>query len=162
VAANELGEPVAQSVVPLAAPPSAPNANLRGTDKVAAHQPSDSGSETVLDRRLTEYVQDIFLKDQESYAAQVDYYDQGIVNRNAVLQGKAAYARRWPQRAYDLVPGSLIIMSQSEARVTLSFSYKFKVANGTRIRSGLGATTLQLQTTGGQIEVVGVKERVQR
>lgn len=45
---------------------------------------------------------------KDAYEDRVTYYDK-VVSREAVLDDKRRFAERWPQRAYTIRPGTLIV-----------------------------------------------------
>ena len=75
----------------------------RGSRPPARTSPSPapdllSRSEAI--KRISVWIERDFLNDNVTYAEVVDWYDQGTINRDAVLTDRAKYQERWPQRKY--------------------------------------------------------------
>jgi WD40 repeat protein len=117
-----------------------------------------------LDARLLEFVEEAFLKDRETYASRVDYYTDGIISREAVLKRKAAYAVRWPQRAYSLIPGSLLVeRGANDSSHVLTFKFKYVVSNGQKnTLAGEGTSRVTVRTMNERFEVTSVTEQIKK
>jgi len=112
-----------------------------------------------LDDEIEKYVSDVWLRDQEVYAAVVDYFKYGVVDRTFIAKEKSEYAERWPSRRYSLMLGTLRATKIGEGTVVTTFRFSYKVSNSTRSLSGEGAAevTLQIARSGGY-EVRSAKE----
>ena len=117
---------------------------------------------TSLNDRIARFIEDEYLRDIEHFAPQVDYYDKGVVGYDFIAKDRATYARKWPQRQYQMIPGSLRVSSRSPNEYSVTFEFTFLVANGSKRKSGRGATQVILQESNGLFLVVGVKEVVRK
>lgn len=95
-------------------------------------------SET-LAQRVEAFVQERLLRSAsadvgtflDAYADRVDYYDRGVVGRDAIHEDKSAYLRRWPQRQYQLV-GPIDIEQQADGSIAVRYDTRFWVHSPTR------------------------------
>ncbi len=106
------------------------------------------------------YLTNIYLVDREQFADVVDYYDKGRIDRSFVLRDKAKYARRWPVRQYDLVQGSIRVLSQTERQLVVVYDFTYQLRNRAKTATGNGRVQLSLQRQGTRLFVTGVKEVV--
>jgi hypothetical protein len=58
---------------------------------------------------------DVLSKFQEDYASYIDYYGK-VVNRATVMQEKASFVHRWPQRDYRPHRDSLVVSCINETQ----------------------------------------------
>jgi len=112
--------------------------------------------------RIAWFVEREYLRDLEQYASQVDYYDKGIVGQDFIARDKSDYARKWPSRDYRMIPGSLRISAHGPKKYAAEFSFTYIVANGSKRKSGRGATRIVIQERDGRFLILGVKEALQR
>jgi len=94
----------------------------------------------------------------EFFADRVEYYDQGIMDREKIREDLKRYDERWPQRHF-WVAGKINIEPQSENRVRVTFPLGFKLGNGNRTSTGKVNKTLVLEPTGDDLQIVAVNER---
>jgi Trypsin-like peptidase domain len=112
-----------------------------------------------LDDEIEKYITDVWLWDREVYAARVDYFKYGEVDRTFIADEKKRYAERWPTRRYSLILGTLKASKIGEAMVVATFRFSYRVSNPTRSLSGEGAAEVVLQKTSeGEYEVRSAKE----
>jgi S1-C subfamily serine protease len=95
------------------------------------------------------------------YAEEVDYFDDGRVNKGFVVNDIKTYNQRWPKRSYwvDGDPATKILDSQGDvarAVVTLRFS----VQNGHKSVGGSCEDTILVRNAGTNPKVISVKSRV--
>ena len=94
----------------------------------------------------------------EFFADHVDYYDQGVMNREKIQQDLKHYDERWPERHF-WVAGKINIEPQSENRVRVTFPLGFKLRNGNKTSTGQVNKTLVLGPAGDDLQIVAVNER---
>lgn len=83
------------------------------------------------------------------YSKKVDYFGQRKVSLDKVAREKARYYSSWPQRHYDLVPGSISIDWKSDQVADVTFLYDFEVASPQKgATSGRGRARLTLDLGG--------------
>lgn len=142
--------------------PSAPTstANANGTTSTAREEYLPT--ETDINKNVTAFLRDEYFRDKPRYLERVDYFERGVVSRDAVLQDTDRYARRWPQRTFELVPGSVQVTPKGGDRYVASFDYTYAVSNGSRQLSGRASGVLALVVKEGQFYVAGVREEVTR
>jgi len=137
----------AESTQPASAPPAAASADAFSTD------------------RLRDYVAAFVLAgldksvgaESEFFADRVDYYDQGVMDREKIQQDLKRYDERWPERHFWLA-GKINIEPQSENRVRVTFPLVFKLRNGNKQSSGKVDKTLVLEPAGDDLQIVAVNE----
>lgn len=113
-------------------------------------------------KQISSFLQNEYFLDKPRYMEVVDYFERGVVSRETVLQDIDRYARRWPHRRYELVPGSLHVTPKGEDRYLAAFDYIYVVSNGPRQASGRASGLIALVAKGGQFYVAGVREEVRR
>jgi hypothetical protein len=137
-----------ESTQPASAPPATGSADEFSTD------------------RLRDYVAAFVLAgldknvgaEAEFFADRVEYYDQGVMDREKIREDLKRYDERWPQRHF-WVAGKINIEPQSENRVRVTFPLGFKLRNGNRTSTGKVNKTLVLEPTGYDLQIVAVNER---
>ena len=138
----------AETTQPASAPPATASANEFSTD------------------RLRDYVAAFVLAgldksvgaEAEFFADRVDYYDQGVMDREKIRQDLKRYDERWPERHF-WVAGKINVEPQSENRVRVTFPLGFKLRNGNKQSSGKVDKTLVLEPAGDDLQIVAVNER---
>ena len=115
-------------------------------------------------QRISFWVENDFLKDNITYGELVDWYDQGVISRDAVLKDRARYLTRWPERSYKLVPGSIRVTSMAPNRYAATFEQTYVVRSAPRNTqsSGKAAMTLEVEVVRGQPHVVKQRETTGR
>lgn len=91
------------------------------------------------------------------FAEQTDYFDQGMLSREAIQLDIERYRGRWPERQYRLVEIHTI-RHLAPGRYTVDVSYVYRVSNGPRSLSGTGMSTLTLSENQDSFLVAGVAE----
>jgi peptidoglycan hydrolase-like protein with peptidoglycan-binding domain len=94
----------------------------------------------------------------EFFADRVEYYDQGVMDREKIQQDLKRYDERWPERHF-WVAGKINVEPQSENRVRVTFPLGFKLRNGNKQSSGKVDKTLVLEPAGEDLQIVAVNER---
>jgi hypothetical protein len=94
----------------------------------------------------------------EFFADRVEYYDEGVKNREKIREDLKRYDDRWPERHF-WVAGAINIEPQSENRVRVTFPLGFKLRNGGKQSSGKTNKTLVLEPAGDDLQIVAVNER---
>jgi hypothetical protein len=94
----------------------------------------------------------------EFFADRVQYYDQGIMDREKIREDLKRYDQRWPERHF-WVAGPINIEPQNENRVRLTFPLGFKLRNGNKQSSGKVDKALVLELAGDDLQIVAVNER---
>lgn len=117
-----------------------------------------------IEQRIVAFVETYYLGSGEMsldemravYANRVDYYGKRNVRLSDVLKDKQAYMRRWPERQFDLVPGTMEVrrMNWDEAIYDISYVYDFYVRAPGREKSGRGYTRLTIDLNVGRGKVV--------
>ena len=91
----------------------------------------------------------------EFFADRVEYYDQGVTNREKIREDLKRYDNRWPERHF-WVAGAISVEPQSENRVRVTFPLGFKLRNGSKQSSGKVNKTLVLEPAGDDLQIVAV------
>jgi hypothetical protein len=132
--------------------------------RVEAKHSGDGRAEPGAIQRLASLVESDFVRDNITYGDLVDWYDQGMVGRDAVLKDRARYQARWPERSYKLVPGSIRITSIGPNRYVATFEQTYVVRSAPRNTqsSGKSAMTLEIEMVRGQPHIVKQRETTGR
>ena len=94
----------------------------------------------------------------EFFADRVQYYDEGVTDREKIREDLKRYDDRWPERHF-WVAGAINVEPQSENRVRVTFPLGFKLRNGGKQSSGKINKTLILEPAGDDLQIVAVNER---
>ena len=92
------------------------------------------------------------------FADRVEYYDQGVMDRDRIRADLKRYDERWPERHF-WVSGKINIEVQSDNRARVTFPLGFKLRNGNRTVTGKTNKTLVLEPAGDDLQIVAVNER---
>ena len=148
-------------------PMSVPPATVRASDSTepASAPPATGSAEEFSAERLRDYVAAFVLAgldknvgaEAEFFAERVNYYDQGVMDREKIRQDLKRYDERWPERHF-WVAGKVSVEPQSEKRVRVTFPLGFKLRNGNKQSSGKVEKTLILEPAGDDLQIVAVNE----
>ena len=150
---------------PVQTTPVEARSSAESTQPASAPPVTGSGDEFSTDR-LRDYVAAFVLAgldknvgaEAEFFADRVDYYDQGVMDREKIQQDLKRYDERWPERHF-WVAGKINVEPQSENRVRVTFPLGFKLRNGNKQSSGKVDKTLVLEPAGDDLQIVAVNER---
>ena len=149
---------------PVQTTPVEARSSAESTQPASAPPVTGSGDEFSTDR-LRDYVAAFVLAgldknvgtEAEFFADRVDYYDQGVMDREKIQQDLKRYDERWPERHF-WVAGKINVEPQSENRVRVTFPLGFKLRNGNRTVTGKVDKTLVLEPAGDDLQIVAVNE----
>ena len=121
---------------------------------------------------LTHFVQHDYLgngrlnhiSDVSLFAPRVDYYGRKRITRAAVDASRHSYYRKWSQRRYELIPGSMEIRQRGQDSVDVRFDYNFELAGRRKHIRGVGRTklTVRQRYDDGAFEITRENGRVLR
>ena len=97
----------------------------------------------------------------EFFADRVQYYDQGIMDRENIRDDLKRYDERWPERHF-WIAGAINVEPQSDNRVQVTFPLGFKLRNANKTLNGKIEKTLVLEPAGDDFQIVAVNERKSR
>ena len=148
-----------------AAPAAAVETSSQTTNTVLTAPPADSAA-GISTERLRDYVAAFVLAgldknvaaETEFFADRVEYYDQGIMDRDKIREDLKRYDERWPERHF-WVAGTINVEPQNDSRVRVTFPLGFKLRNGSRLMTGKVDKTLLLEPVGDDLQIVSVNER---
>jgi len=92
------------------------------------------------------------------FAEHVQYYDEGIIDREKIRKDLQRYAARWPDRRFWL-DGDISVEQQSGNRVRVTFPLRYDLRKAGRHSSGKINKTLVLEPAGDDFQIVAVNER---
>ena len=136
------------------------------TTQPASAPPATASADEFSTDRLRDYVAAFVLAgldknvgaEAEFFADRVEYYDQGVMDREKIREDLKRYDERWPERHF-WVAGKINVEPQSENRVRVTFPLGFKLRNGNKQSSGKMDKTLVLEPAGDDLQIVAVNER---
>jgi peptidoglycan hydrolase-like protein with peptidoglycan-binding domain len=96
--------------------------------------------------------------ESEFFADRVEYYDQGIMDREKIREDLKHYDERWPERHF-WIAGTINIEPQNDNRARVTFPLGFKLRNGNRVVTGKVDKTMVLEPAGDDLQIVAVNER---
>lgn len=92
------------------------------------------------------------------FADRVQYYDEGMKDREKIRNDLQRYDSRWPGRKFWLA-GDIKVERQNGNRVRVTFPLRYELRNGATHKSGKINKTLVLAPAGPDLEIVAVNER---
>lgn len=92
------------------------------------------------------------------FADRVQYYNEGMKDRQKIRNDLQRYDARWPQRQFRL-DGDINVEPQSDNRVRVTFPLRYELRNGAKHSSGKVDKTLVLERAGDDFQIVAVNER---
>jgi len=94
----------------------------------------------------------------EFFADRVEYYDEGVIDREKIRKDLQRYAARWPDRRFWL-DGDIRVEPQNGNRIRVTFPLRYDLRNGAKHSSGKINKTLVLKPAGKDLQIVAVNER---
>jgi peptidoglycan hydrolase-like protein with peptidoglycan-binding domain len=92
------------------------------------------------------------------FADRVQYYDEGMKDREKIRDDLKRYDSRWPERKFWLA-GDISVEPQTDKRVRVTFPLRYELRNGGKRSSGKVKKTLVLERAGKDLQIVAVHER---
>jgi peptidoglycan hydrolase-like protein with peptidoglycan-binding domain len=92
------------------------------------------------------------------FADRVNYYDQGVIDREKIRNDLQDHVTHWPERHFWFA-GNITIEPQHRKRVRVSFPLRYELRNGATYSSGTINKTLVLEPAGDDLQIVAVSER---
>ena len=92
------------------------------------------------------------------FADRVQYYNEGMKDREKIREDLKRYDSRWPGRKFWLA-GDITVQSQTEKRVRVTFPLRYELRNGGKRSSGKVDKMLVLERAGDDLQIVAVNER---
>ena len=144
-------------------PPTAARTLSQTTGPAPAPPATTSGDLST--ERLRDYVAAFVLAgldrnvgaESEFFADRVEYYDQGIMDREKIREDLKRYDERWPERHF-WITGTINIDLQNDNRARVTFPLGFKLRNGNKVVTGKVDKTLVLEPAGDDLQIVAVNE----
>jgi peptidoglycan hydrolase-like protein with peptidoglycan-binding domain len=94
----------------------------------------------------------------EFFADRVNYYNQGVVDREKIRRDLQTYNARWPLRRFWLA-GEVNVEPQADSRLRVTFPLRYELRNGGKRSAGKVRKTLLLEVTTDDLQIVSVNER---
>jgi hypothetical protein len=92
------------------------------------------------------------------FADRVQYYNEGMKDREKIREDLKRYDSRWPGRKFWLA-GDITVEPQTDKRVRVTFPLGYELRNGGKRSSGKVDKTLVLERAGDDLQIVAVNER---
>jgi hypothetical protein len=135
------------------------------SEQPAPAPPATVSADQFSTERLRDYVAAFVLAgldrnvgaETEFFADRVQYYDQGITDREKIREDLKRYDERWPERHF-WVAGAINVEPQSDQQVRVTFPLGFKLRNANKQSSGKVDKTLVLERVGDDLQIVAVGE----
>jgi hypothetical protein len=94
----------------------------------------------------------------EFFGDEVDYFDDGTMEREKIRSDLEKYNRRWPERRFWLA-GEVNVEPQPDSLLRVTFPLRFELLNGSKYATGEVMKTLIVEVVGEDLNIVGVKEQ---
>ncbi|MBU1210458.1 MAG: hypothetical protein KJ587_04180 [Alphaproteobacteria bacterium] len=142
---------------------SAPNEAAVSGEEALPEKSIANMSEVELRAAIERFVENFYLAGvdlseeqlETIYAPVVDYFGSRRQSRAAIVRDQLRYYRRWPERRFELIPGTLNVVRSDETDevIDVVFEYFFDTRSGKRRPRGRGVAmlTLDFSVVGGQI-----------
>jgi peptidoglycan hydrolase-like protein with peptidoglycan-binding domain len=138
-------------------------------NKPGSNAPATAGGPQAADinrERLRDYVGAFVLagldpnvgSEADFFADRVQYYDEGMKDREKIRKDLQRYDSQWPGRKFWLA-GDIKVERQKGNRVRVTFPLRYELRNGAKHASGKINKTLVLAPAGDDLEIVAVNER---
>jgi serine/threonine protein kinase len=173
----------APSIVPYGPPPSTPIASTTPSTPAPTAAPSSTAPvyvppplppitpSTTAAEQIRQFVAEHFRKKERcdcegvlsDYASSVDYFDNGVVNKNFIARDCSAYVKAWPQITLQLT-GMIDVRESGAGEYTVSFGYDFDARNKAKGKSSRGhaAYTWRVRNSLGEFRITYHRETVTR
>ena len=92
------------------------------------------------------------------FADRVQYYNEGMKDREKIREDLKRYDSRWPGRKFWLA-GDITVEPQTDKRMRVTFPLRYELRNGSKHSSGKVDKTLVLKRAGNDLQIVAVNER---
>jgi peptidoglycan hydrolase-like protein with peptidoglycan-binding domain len=92
------------------------------------------------------------------FADRVQYYNEGVKDREKIRADLKRYDSRWPGRKFWLA-GKITVEPQRDKHVRVTFPLRYELRNGGKHSSGKINKTLVLEPAGDDLKIVAVSER---
>ena len=92
------------------------------------------------------------------FSDRVQYYNEGMKDREKIREDLKRYDSRWPGRKFWLA-GDITVEPQTDKRVRVTFPLRYELRNGSKHSSGKVDKTLVLERAGNNLQIVAVNER---
>ncbi len=154
--------------VPQKSPP--PGAQVSSQNEEPASTPpataASSPASDISEERLRDYVGAFVLAGLDPqvgaeaafFADRVEYYNEGMKDREKIREDLKRYDSRWPGRKFWLA-GDINVEPQNNNRVRVTFPLRYELRNGGKHSSGKVNKTLVLERAGDDLQIVAVNER---
>lgn len=142
---------------------SAPSEVMQSVAATAPVKSIANMSDVELRDAITRFVENFYLAGEDLseeqleaiYAPVVNYFGNRRKTRASIVRDQRRYYRRWPDRNFELISGTLNVVrtDQADEIVDVVFEYFFETRSGKRKSRGRGVTmlTLDFSVAGGQI-----------
>jgi hypothetical protein len=162
--------PGTQSAKTSAQEPPSSGASIASDDGESASPPpaavDDSPASDISEERLRDYVGAFVLAGLDPqisaeaafFADRVQYYNEGMKDREKIREDLKRYDSRWPGRKFWLA-GDITVEPQTDKRVRVTFPLRYELRNGGKRSSGKVDKTLVLERAGDDLQIVAVNER---
>jgi peptidoglycan hydrolase-like protein with peptidoglycan-binding domain len=159
-------EPPRAPVTSAQSSPAATDATIQPETQPIGSPSTESSTTNISMERLRDYVGAFVLAGLDPqvgaeaafFADRVQYYDDGVMDREKIRQDLERYNARWPKRRFWLA-GDISVEPQSDKRVRVTFPLKYELRKGAKHASGKVSKTLVLAPAGDDLQIVAVNER---
>ena len=134
-------------------------------DRSMPPQPSNSLATSLSTERLRDYIGAFVLAgldphvgaEVDFFADRVQYYNDGMVDREKIQRDLQRYDAQWPERHFWLA-GEITVEPQTHNRLRVTFPLRFDLRNGAKHSSGKIDKSLLVEVTGEDLQIVAVNE----
>jgi hypothetical protein len=93
-----------------------------------------------------------------NYAARVDYFKSGIVDRSFIVSDQAKYEKRWPIRYYKLLSVDEIAVAPDRAFAIVRYTLEFHVSHKNEVRAGQSKAAIVIGSFNSISRIHAIKE----
>ena len=94
------------------------------------------------------------------FADQVEYYNQGIVDKSTIFRDVQRFVRYWPHREYRVTEINYINSDPDSNRIFVSYTIEFEVANKSRTIHGRANYGALINALDDSPKIESIKEKV--
>jgi len=96
------------------------------------------------------------------YAAKVNYFDHGWVDRDFIATDVANYRKRWPIRRYSIISGPDVVRAPGQDMHSATYRIWFEVQSPEKRREGIASDKLLISQIGDRFFISAINQTIEK
>jgi hypothetical protein len=96
------------------------------------------------------------------YAAKVNYFDHGWVDRDFIATDVANYRKRWPIRRYSIISGPDVVYAPGQDMHSATYRIWFEVQSPEKRREGIASDELLIGQIGDRFFICAINQTIEK